>query len=238
MDDENYVYEGSELALFARAANWKRHWGSVLRRQMGSRVLDVGAGLGGNVNVLDSQVVKEWVCLEPDANMAAHIAGDVRQGILPEKCRVVTGTLDHIPASERFDAILYIDVLEHIENDRNELRNAASHLSPGGRLIVLAPAHQFLYSPFDAAIGHHRRYSKTMLRDLTPEGCCVAASYMLDSVGFFASLANRMLLRRSMPSAEQIAVWDRLLVPLSRLLDPLTFHMFGKTVIVIWRPET
>jgi hypothetical protein len=37
-----------------------------------------------------------------------------------------------------------------------------------------------------------------------------------------------------MPSAVQIAAWDRLMVPLSRRLDPLIGHSLGKTVIGIW----
>jgi len=57
---------------------------------------------------------------------------------------------------------------------------------------------------------------------------------MLDSAGFFASLANKMLLRRAMPTAAQIGFWDRVLVTLSRVLDRLTGFRFGKTVVVVW----
>ena len=48
-----------------------------------------------------------------------------------------------LPAEAKFDAILYIDVLEHIEDDRAEMARAAARLKPGGALIVLAPAHPF-----------------------------------------------------------------------------------------------
>ena len=140
-----------------------------------------------------------------------------------------------MPPQEQFNTILYIDVPEHIENDRAEVAKAAQLLSPEGRVIVLAPAHQFLYSPFDRSIGHFRRYSLAGLRKLTPPGCCVATAFLLDSVGFFASLANRLILRLAMPTKAQIITWDRAIVPLSRLFDPITGFRFGKSAIIVWQ---
>jgi hypothetical protein len=100
--------------------------------------------------------------------------------------------------------------------------------------VVLAPAHQFLFSPFDGAIGHWRRYNGAALANLTPRGCRIRARLALDSAGFLASLANRLLLKASMPSRGQIAFWDRVLVPISRIVDALTGRIFGKTVVMVW----
>ena len=147
---------------------------------------------------------------------------------------MIPGTLEAIETHERFDTILYIDVLEHIRDDAGELVRAAVHLFPGGHLVVLVPAHQFLYAPFDQAIGHYRRYNLGMLAQLTPRGCQIAQEKMLDSIGFFASLANRVLLRTSMPTNRQIIFWDRILVPMSRVADRLTLHRFGKTAVMVW----
>ena len=111
---------------------------------------------------------------------------------------------------------------------------AARRLAPGGNLVVLAPAHQFLFSAFDAAIGHYRRYNAGSLAALAPPGCRLRTTRMLDAAGFFASLANAALLRSSMPSPGQIKMWDGCLVPISRVLDRCTGHRFGKTVIAVW----
>lgn len=73
-------------------------------------------------------------------------------------------TLAALPRDSRFDTILYIDVLEHIADDRAELVEAARRLNPGGYLVVLSPAHQWLFTAFDAAIGHVRRYTAKSLR--------------------------------------------------------------------------
>ena len=227
-------YVGGELELFARATNWKHYLGRVLAPFIGARVLDVGAGIGSNITHLSRPSVREWTSVEPDPVQARRISERVASGELP-RCRVIAGTLDAVEPSARFDTILYIDVLEHIADDRAELARAARHLAEDGNLIVLAPAHPFLFSPFDAAVGHHRRYDAAGLAALAPPGCRLRRSLMLDSAGFFASLANRLLLAAALPTPRQIAFWDKVLVPISRVLDGITFHRFGKTVVAVWQ---
>ena len=134
-----------------------------------------------------------------------------------------------------FDSILYIDVLEHIEDDRGELSRAAALLRPRGFLVVLSPAHPRLFSEFDAAIGHHRRYTRSTLAAAAPEGLELVRLVYLDSVGLLASLGNRLLLRESMPTPRQIALWDRVMVRLSTRLDPILRHRLGKSVLGVWR---
>ena len=81
--------------------------------------------------------------------------------------QLVSGEGELAPDLEPQDCILYLDVLEHIADDRAEMKRAAARLAPGGRLVVLAPAHQALFSVFDRAVGHHRRYDRKSLRALT-----------------------------------------------------------------------
>jgi len=231
----SYHYVGSELTLFAAATNWKAYVGQVLGRYIAGRVLEVGAGIGGNTGHLDNARVSEWTCLEPDPDLTRLIGERVQAGEIRPTCRVVTGTIEDIHRDAQFDTILYLDVLEHIADDRGELARARAHLADQSKLVVLAPAHQYLFSPFDAAVGHYRRYGRASLRAQTPPGCQLEAFLMLDCAGFFASLANRLMLRAAAPSKRQIAVWDKLLVPVSRRLDPLTGHKYGKVAVAVWR---
>jgi SAM-dependent methyltransferase len=233
------AYPGGELELFAEATNWKTYCAGILRPFIAGRVLDVGAGIGANIRFMHNPGVVCWTSIEPDPALAGRIEAGMAAGALPPNCRVIGGTIADLDPRERFDTILYLDVLEHIAEDRAELARAARCLAPGGRLIVLAPAHRFLFSPFDAAIGHHRRYSASELVGLGPSGCSLIACRMLDSAGFFASLGNRLLLSRSMPSRGQIMFWDKFLVPLSRRLDAALAYRFGKTVVAVWQsPST
>jgi SAM-dependent methyltransferase len=228
-------YVGSELELFSTAANWKSYFSGVIGPFVGGRVLEVGAGIGANIPYLYGEKVEEWTSLEPDPDLARRIAEAVERGTLPARCRVKVGTLRDLDPASHYDTILYLDVLEHIADDAAELAAAANHLAPGGHLVVLGPAHQFLFSAFDEAIGHYRRYTSRSLAALTPIGCTLQHRCMLDAAGFFASLANAALLRASAPSPRQIRLWDGVLVPISRVLDRVTAHRFGKTVVVVWR---
>ncbi len=228
-------YVGAELDIFAEAVRWKAYFGRLLKPYLGRRVLEVGAGLGATTAILCSGEEQEWWCLEPDPALLSHIETRIRTAKLPPCCRPALGTLHDLPTSTQFDTILYIDVLEHIADDRAELERAAIHLLPGGRLIVLAPACPALYSPFDRAIGHHRRYTRAALQALTPPQTTLIWLRYLDSLGFFLSLANRCLLRQSLPTRRQILFWDRSLTPLTRLTDRLCGYTFGRSVVAVWQ---
>jgi SAM-dependent methyltransferase len=224
-------YVGTELELFANATNWKAYFARRVRRWVTGDVLEVGAGIGTNTQELRTAGVKRWVCLEPDASLAAQARTAVAS--LPD-CEVVIGTTESARLGT-FDSVLYIDVLEHIDDDRGELVRAAGLLKSGGALVVLCPAHQELYSELDRAVGHFRRYDAGSLSACGPAGLTLEKIFYLDSVGMLASFANRALLKSGEPSMGQIRIWDRLMIPVSRLLDPCLGYRLGKSVIAAWR---
>lgn len=229
-------YPGNELDLFQQALNWKRYWSHRIRPYLDKTVLEVGAGLGANVQLLVSPAQRQWHCLEPDPQLSERIKAKIRAGRLPEVCSAKAGTIDDLPAQSQFDTILYIDVMEHIEADATEFSKAASRLSSGGHLVILSPAYQALYSPFDAAIGHYRRYSRSTLKKLG-DGTVLkrVTVFYLDSVGLAASLANKVLLRSTMPTIKHVEIWDRVMVRMSRAIDPLLLHTIGKTIVGVWK---
>ncbi|MSO92231.1 MAG: class I SAM-dependent methyltransferase [Rhodospirillales bacterium] len=236
-----YAYPGGELELFAQARNWKSYFARVLRPFIGGSVLEVGAGLGATTKALCSGDEQSWLCLEPDTGMAVSLAEQVAAGELPAICRAKAGTvadlLSERGAAPAFDCVLYIDVIEHIADDAEELRRASRVLRSGGRLVVLSPAFQWLYTPFDAAIGHVRRYDRLMIDRLTPPGLVRVAVRYLDSVGLLASLANRLVLRSQLPTARQIQAWDRFMVPASQVVDRIFGRWFGRSIVAVWRKE-
>jgi len=228
------AYPGGELELFRHAQNWKDYWGSRIEPFLGATVAEVGAGIGANACRL-SQTRRQWTCLEPDSALAARIRGLIERGELGANCTLVVGGLAALPPNVRFDTVLYVDVLEHIEDDRTELAEAARRLNPKGHLVVLSPAHPWLFSPFDAAIGHARRYTAASLSGLSPPALHPRHFQYLDSVGLLASLMNAYILRTAQPTEAQIRFWDRVLVPASRWVDCLTGFRVGKSVLGVWQ---
>ncbi len=231
--DKHIEYLGDELEIFQAAVNWKRYLASRIRSFVNGDVVEVGAGLGANVNYFYRNDLTSWVSLEPDRRLCEEFRGRQSEGTIPAVCDLVNGTFNALSPDRFFDTILYIDVLEHIENDKAEFDHAFRRLNAGGHLVILCPAHRFLFSPFDKAIGHFRRYNIRMYKQLSDHKP-LKIEY-LDSVGMCASIANKVLLRQRYPNENQIAFWDRLLVPLSSLLDTLSFRLVGKSILGIWR---
>ncbi|MGE3261687.1 MAG: class I SAM-dependent methyltransferase [Bacteriovoracia bacterium] len=224
--NENFSYQGTELALFGGATNWKKYFARALAPYIRGDVLEVGAGTGATTAPLQKSgaAFRSWTCLEPDTALLGKISAPAV---------LIAGNIGGLPAARRYDSILYIDVLEHIRDDRVEIEAASGHLNPGGRLIILAPAHQKLFSEFDRALGHHRRYNREALTKLVPPTLEVENGFYLDSAGLCASAANSFLLRSAHPRPAQIWFWDKILIPLSILLDKITARRLGKSVVMI-----
>jgi SAM-dependent methyltransferase len=226
-------YLGRELELFADAHRWRAYWGSVVAPFLGARVLEVGAGIGSTALALWRPGIEDWLAVEPDPELAARFRE--RTVSLQPRPRVHEGTLASLAGEGEFATALYIDVLEHLADDAEEVARAARVLRAGGHLVALSPGHPWLYSPFDKAIGHVRRYTREGLAALVGRHCTVVKAVHLDSVGALLSLGNRLLLRSAEPTRRQLAFWNGLCVPLSRLLDPLVLRRFGRSVLVVGR---
>ncbi|XXK27668.1 class I SAM-dependent methyltransferase [Arenicellales bacterium nBUS_45] len=221
-----------ELDLFARAQNWKTYWAKSIAKYLRGSVAEVGAGIGSNARFLLNQHVEKLMLIEPGEELFSQLSA--RE--YPEYISKLNGTLRDSQCD--FDTIVYIDVLEHINNDLLETSCAYDHLTKGGHLVILSPAWPFLYSPFDRAVGHYRRYTRASLRASVDSRLETVSEIYLDSVGLLASLANKLLLRTSSPSDAQVKLWDGLMVRMSAMLDPMLCYTAGKTVVGVYRkPE-
>lgn len=141
---------------------------------------------------------------------------------------------------ESYDFAYTLNVLEHIEDDGAAIRQLRDLLKPGARLFIYVPAFMFLYSAMDEQVGHIRRYRRSELESLCrANGLRIERSAYVDSIGFAASLLLRMAGSRSSTlNPRLVRFYDRIVFPLSRMLDQLTEPLFGKNVAVIAsRPE-
>ena len=233
--DSLFVYSGSELEIFEQAKNWKRYVAEKVQPYLGQKVLEVGAGMGSFTANLCSGRERQWLCVEPDFALAEQIKQKIQKGILPPCCEVSVNTVVNLPTDQLFDTIIYCDVLEHIDDDESEIREAIKHLSAHGHLVIMSPAHNSLFTSFDESIGHFRRYNRRTLNNLIPASLKLVSLRYLDSVGILALIANRLFLRSKMPTRNQIQFWDRTIVPFSKILDPLTGFCVGKSILMIWQ---
>ncbi len=162
----------------------------ALSDQARIRVLDAGCGTGGMLDLFSRTPGFESTGADicPDALRFCRNRGHTR---------LVAADLTALPfESESFDAVTSLDVLEHIEADFDAAGEIARVLRPGGVLVAIVPAYQFLWGPHDVALHHKRRYGAGQLPQvLERAGLKVERETFLLTLLFPAAVAARMLAR-------------------------------------------
>lgn len=187
------------------------------RPYLGPSVLDVGAGVG-TFTALAAPGRDRVLAAEPDPEFAQLL--QQRFAAVPNVEVLETEAAD-ITIGEPVDSILCFNVLEHIPDDASALRRFGDMLVPGGRLLLLVPAHPLLFGAIDRAVGHERRYRKKSLAALLAgAGFEIEDVRHVNPVGALGWLVSgRVLGSADIPSAP-LGLYDRL-VPLLRKFDRL-----------------
>tara|TARA_Y100000590_G_C15485362_1_gene925587 strand:- start:295 stop:978 length:684 start_codon:yes stop_codon:yes gene_type:complete len=216
----------------SKAKNWRKYWTNSIKNYLGKNTLEVGSGEGGNVNyLLNLGLIKNLTSLEPDKKFFKKL-----KKVKNIKLKILKKKIYSLGKKNKYDCILYADVLEHIKLDRLEILTASKYLKKGGRLIIMSPSHNFVYSDFDKAVNHYRRYNKKMLVKLKPSNLFVEKCYYLDSLGLILLIINKFFLKK-MPKYKDIYFWDRFIVPISIFIDAITFYIFGKSIVCVFQKK-
>lgn len=134
-----------------------------------------------------------------------------------------------------FDSVFALNVIEHIENDRLAIENCKKLLKQGGKLIILVPSYNSLYTKFDEELGHFRRYTKRSLSKLFKDNNLeILHSRYFNLIGITGWFFSGKILKKDMIPASQMKIYNKL-VPLWKILDKLCLNLFGLSTIIIGR---
>ncbi len=225
---------GQELHALSKSVRFHRWMASMLRPAIGVDVLEVGAGIGTMTRALAETYPKAHIMsIEPDPALFALLNERVA-GSRVETATLSTHELEH---QRQFDSVLYVNVLEHIEDHVGELQRAASLLRPGGHIGIIVPALPRLYGSLDAKTGHFRRYQKQALRQVAEQaGFVVTDLHYFDAVGVLPYWASIKV--GSMPalSDRTTYLFDNILVPMSKVAHKLWKQIpIGKNLLMVAR---
>lgn len=220
------------------AVNYHAWIYSWIKDHIHGSVLDIGGGTANHIRYLESNelmsidISKD--CISELRERYAHLSnwsfevGDITD----------TGLVDRIGAA-RFDTVLSSNVFEHIERDDLAMKHAAELLRPGGRLVLVLPAHESLYGDLDRMAGHFRRYNRKGVQALFDEQNLemVELKYV-NYVGALGWYVNNRLMRHddlSSPTINgQIALFDKLVIPVMRLVEKLLPPLpFGQSLVAV-----
>jgi SAM-dependent methyltransferase len=218
----------------ARAANYFAWQSRLVLRHLGRRVVEVGCGIGNFTGMLLDRDVVVAVDVEPACVQSLRER-------YPDRPNLHTFVAEDIRGLARFapDSVVCLNVLEHIADDREALRRMASILSPGGVIVLLVPAFPALFGPIDRNLGHYRRYTRKSLAALATEcGLDIRVAHFMNSLGFFGWWINARLLRREEQSEAQIALFDRVAVPVMSRVEAWAPPPFGQSLLVVLERPT
>ena len=219
-------YPGKELEIFDKAIIFQKYIYFLTKKFLKNNTLEVGAGLGSFTRNYFKEINNVSVT-EIDQNNFEILKDKFRNeqiNIFPEKIQKIEG---------KFETIIYLNVLEHIENDSEEIDDALSKISKGGYLIIVVPAHQKLYSNFDREIGHFRRYDKKFF-ERNYKNASVEKLVYIDAMGYFLYYLNKVIFsKETYPSTLKVQIWDKVFTPITILVDFFLGYKFGKNVLCV-----
>lgn len=225
-------YPGKELEAMSFAVNYHRWIVDEFKPYLGEVTAEVGAGCGSVSKLLLRSHIKRLVAFEPSKNLYPLLEEELRNEMRAETVNDFFGSAYR---ENGFDSVVYINVLEHIQDDRAELTSALDALKPNGHLLVFVPALTWLYSDFDKQVGHCRRYVKKDLDRLVREvGFTLVKARYFDMAGIMPWYINFVLLRNSIGSGS-VAWYDKLVVPITRLIEAAVPPPIGKNVLLVGR---
>ncbi len=202
-----------------------------IKKYISGKVLEVGAGCGSftknyfdkNYHLTLTEVDKKnFIDLKEKFKTQGNIKVENSQiGLIKGK----------------FNTIMYLHVLEHIQDDFQELKDAIEKLESNGYLVIMAPAHQNIYGNLDKAVGHYRRYEKDFFKE-NLLGLHREKFLFLDTIGYWLYYLNKLFFKEEVfPSKFKIFVWDKFCTPVSIICDYLTNYKYGKCILAVYKKK-
>lgn len=219
------------LHSLGEAPNYTAWIHDLVEPHLGAEILEVGAGRGDlterfRVGRKVTAVDLSERCLTVLRERFAHVPDvDVRRVDIAEGF-----------GSERYDSIVAVNVLEHIDDHVGAVRELAAALRPGGTLILWVPALEVLYSTFDHAIGHYRRYDRRTLAEVIRRAGLepVQLRYVNAAGGIMWWVFARRL--GAVPTQRwTVRLFDRVAMPVVRQLESRWSPPLGQSLLCVAR---
>src|SRR5262245_41403836 len=211
-DQENADPGYKSLLRLARAERYNRWMLQQLAPWLGQRILEVGSGIGSFTRFLMGRDV--IIATELNPRYLRILENTFERHTRVEVMPLDLTDFDPAPlAARHLDTILCLNVLEHVADDRAALRRLHASLAPGGRLLLLVPAHEWLYGAIDRAIDHHRRYERAgLVVKLEEAGFRVESTQFFNRLGGIGWYLNSVVFRRTRVPGFQLHL-QNLMVP-------------------------
>jgi SAM-dependent methyltransferase len=224
---------GTETLLTLTAAvnnnNWTR---GKIAPFIGKAVLEIGSGIGTFSKFIIG-AGRTVTLSDVDETYVNGLKERFRDDPSVSVVQADAGRIDEAVNGRKFDTVVAINIIEHLENDDEAFERIKKILLPGGKLIFIVPAHKLLFSKFDRSIGHYRRYNRSELeRQLVEKGYNIEfIEFMnaISAIGWFFSF--KLLNSIKMPTT-QVGIADKL-IPFISFFEKFVKVPFGLSIFCV-----
>ncbi len=232
--DSHTGHLGKDLEAMSFAENYHRWILAEFLPYLGNVVAEVGAGTGNFSQLLAATGITKLVAVEPSDDLYRSLLDAV--GHL-DNVQTVHGFFgEHQDRSkQQFDTVLYVNVLEHIEDDLRELKLVHGALRENGNICIFVPALSWLYSDIDREVGHFRRYHKAPLVSLVESaGFEIVEAKYFDLFGIAPWYVAYVLMKKGITGGD-VAAYDKVIVPVMRWIEHRVTPPIGKNLLLVGR---
>lgn len=234
---EKIVYVGKDLEAMSFAVNYHKWILDEFRPFLGKRVVEVGAGSGSFSELLLQENLDCLTLVEPSEmfeSLTANVSQIKKQTPVDFYKSIFSQVAAEIAGKQKPDSIIYVNVLEHIEDDAGELKYIYETLERGGRCFIFVPALMSLYGEFDRKIGHFRRYTKREVEaKCKSAGFKIVKSKYFDLAGILPWFVKYKLLKSDSLDSGAVTLYDQLAVPFVKGMERFLRPPLGKNVLLI-----
>lgn len=242
---DKYVYEmdwATDENLFSISGNYRTYQFDLIKKYIGKNILEVGTGCRSFTKKItnDKKDINRLVSIEPSTTIYNMSLSNYTFPDYVEFLNIDLFDL-HTENNRKFDTIIFIHVLEHIENDKAALDKAYDLVSSGGYVLLEVPALQWLYSEHDKTIGHYRRYNKKLMKSIidTNKFRIIKLWYQdpLGVIGSFIYFKLRNIKLKSNEGVKLVAkqgkIYDNIIIPIEKFLERFVRFPFGLSLTCI-----
>jgi len=233
----NSKYGTDTLEVISEAQHFNRWMYENIKPHCNGEILEIGSGIGNisqffihdEAKISLSDIENSYFPrLQEKFGESKNLKGMYRLDFSDKNLEK-----NHPELIGRFDTIFALNVVEHIYDHEQAMKNAMKMLNPGGKVVILVPAFQCLFNGFDEQLDHHRRYTQKSLKNLIEgAGFKVVHHQFFNSIAILGWFISGTVLRKRIIPGSQMRFYDAL-VPVWKLIDFFTRKCVGVSVIQV-----
>ena len=235
---KEFDFEGEEnLRAIAEADKFNEWMYQQVVPHCTGKILEIGSGIG-NLSYFFDRDGMDIDLSDIREQYRSYLKKSFEKRAVLDMDIVADGFIEmHGDKLGTYDAVFALNVVEHIKDDKLAIENMIKLLKPGGKIIILVPAYQWLYNGFDVALEHFKRYTKSRLLGIFPTtGAKLIRSWYFNFAGIFGWFLVGSVMKKKLIPESNMKLYN-VLTPIFKIADKVVLNKMGLSVIAVYQKD-